>query len=162
MKPIHPRKIRCLQAFAPIALLAGALMGSHGSAAAAPLTTINGNMCKPYGNSSTSGLFSYSGSAYNGSGGAMYVNCPVVRTVSATSSGYTVWIDGNAGSGTTSCWLYSFNYNGSYMGSVSFSATGTFDRTLTLPQTQVPYYSSQSVLCYVPNGGSMYDIEPVQ
>ena len=162
MKAPHNWNSRSLRALAPLALMAGALMGAHGSAAAAPLTTVNGNMCKPYGNSATSGLYSYTNSVYNASGGSMYVNCPVVRTVSAPATGYTIWVDGNAGSGTTTCWLYSYNYDGSYMGGTSFAATGVFDRTLTLTAAMVPYYSSQSLLCYVPNGGSMYDVEPVQ
>ena len=162
MKAPHNWNSRSLRALAPLALMAGALMGAHGSAAAAPLTTVNGNTCKPYGNSATSGLYSYTNSAYNGSGAAMYVTCPVVRTVSAPATGYTIWVDGSAGSGTTTCSLYSYNYTGAYIGGVSFSATGTFDRTLTLTAAQVPTYSSQSLLCYVPAGGSMYDVEPVQ
>ena len=162
MQALHHWNIRSLRALTPVALIAGALMGAHGSAAAAPLTTVNGNTCKPYGNSATSGLYSYTNSAYNGSGAAMYVTCPVVRTVSAPATGYTIWVDGSAGSGTTTCSLYSYNYTGAYIGGVSFSATGTFDRTLTLTAAQVPTYSSQSLLCYVPNGGSMYDVEPIQ
>jgi hypothetical protein len=162
MQALHNWNSRSLRVLAPLALVAGALMGAHGSAAAAPLTTVNGNTCKPYGNSSTAGLYSYTNSVYNGSGAAMYVVCPVVRTVPALSTGYTVWVDGNAASGTTSCYLYSYNYTGAYLGGVSFSTTGAFDKTLTLPQSQVPTYSSQSLLCYVPAGGSMYDVEPVQ
>ena len=162
MNAFHLWKIQFMRALALMALALGTLMGVHGQSWAAPLTTLNGNTCKPYGNSATSGLYSYTNSAYNASGGSMYVNCPVVRTGSALSTGYSVWVDGSAASGTTTCWLYSYNYNGTYLGSVSFSATGTFDRELTLTQAQVPYYSSQSLLCYVPNGGSMYDIEPVQ
>jgi hypothetical protein len=162
MQALHNRNSRSLRALAPLALIAGAVMGAHGSAAAAPLTTVNGNTCKPYGNSATSGLYSYTNSVYNGSGAGMYVTCPVVRTVNALSTGYYVWVDGNAGSGTTTCSLYSYNFNGSYIGGVSFSATGVFDKTLMLTQAQVPTYSSQSLLCYVPAGGSMYDVEPVQ
>ncbi|HEX7639134.1 MAG TPA: hypothetical protein VF457_12120 [Burkholderiaceae bacterium] len=160
MKASHLWKSGALRAMAPIALVAGSLMGVHGSAAA--LTTEHGSNCKPYGNSATSGLYSYISGAYNYSGGSMGVACPVVRTAAAPSTGYSVWVDGSASTGTTSCTMYSYNYTGAYLGSISFSATGVFDRLLTLPASQVPTYSSQVVYCYVPANGSLYDVEPVQ
>jgi hypothetical protein len=142
--------------------LGSALIGLHGSAMA--LTTEHGSICKPYGNSNTAGLFSSIYGVGNYSGGALSIICPVVRTVPAPAGGYSVWVDGkSAASDTTSCSLYSINYDGSYLGVASFSAPGpTFTRLLTLPQSQVPFFSSQSVYCYVPNNGSITDIEPVQ
>jgi len=137
-----------------------ALIGMQTSAFA--LTTQHATICKPYGNSNTAGLYSYVTGAFNYSGASMSVACPVVRTTAAPASGFSVWVDGTAASGTISCSLYSYNYNGTFLGSTSFSATGVFDRQLTLPQSQVPTYSSQVVYCYVPNSGGIYDIEPVQ
>jgi len=139
-----------------------ALMGLHGSAMA--LTTEHGTICKPYGNSNTAGLYASIYGVANYSGAGLAVICPVVRTVTVPAgSSFSVWVDGSAAaSDTTYCSLYSTNYDGSYLGAASFSATGAFSRLLTLPDTQVPYYSSQSVYCYVPNNGNLYDIEPNQ
>ena len=147
-----------------LALLAlvSALIGLPGSAMA--LTTEHGSICKPYGNSNTAGLYSSIYGASNYSGTGLSIICPVVRTVPAPLGGYSVWVDGaSAASDTTYCSLYSVDYNGTYLGAASFSATGpNFTRLLTLPASQVPYYSSQSVYCYVPNNGSISDVEPIQ
>lgn len=160
MKANHLWKTGTLRALAPIALVAGSLLGVHGSAAA--LTTEHGNTCKPYGNSATSGLYSYVSGVYNYSSASMGVACPVVRTIAAATTGYSVWVDGSASTGTTTCTLYSYSFSDTYLGAISFSATGVFDRLLTLPQSQVPAYSSQVLYCYVPVNGSLYDVEPVQ
>lgn len=144
-----------------LALLAfgSALIGLHGSAMA--LTTEHGSICKPYGNSNTAGLHASIYGVSNYSGAGLSVICPVVRTVPAPAGGFSVWVDGSAAaSDTTYCSLYSINYDGTYLGAVSFSATGSFTRLLTL--TAVPFFSSQSVYCYVPNNGSIHDVEPVQ
>jgi len=142
------------------ALVGFAALGTQTSAFA--LTTQHGTVCKPYGNSNTAGLYSYINGAFNYSGASLGVACPVVRTVAAPASGFSVWVDGTASTGTVSCTLYSYNFNNTYLGSVSFSATGTFDQLLTLPQAQVPTYSSQVVYCYLPANGGVFDVEPVQ
>jgi hypothetical protein len=138
------------------------LVGISGSAFA--LTTEHGTICKPYGNSNTANLFSYTNGVTNGAAGAMGVICPVIRTAPAGAGGFSVWVDGSGGTGTAYCTLYSYNYTGAYLGSVSFNATGTFTRLVTLPQAQVPTYSSQAVYCSLPGGsqGRLFDIEPVQ
>jgi hypothetical protein len=160
MNALSIKKSFSIRTLAPMGLVVAALAGMHNSASA--LTTEPGASCKPYGNSNTAGLYSYVSGVYNYSGGSMSVACPVVRTVAAPAGGYSVWVDGSASSGTTSCTLYSYNYTNAYLGSVSFSATGVFDRLLTLPQSQVPTFSSQVVYCYVPANGALYDVEPVQ
>jgi len=126
------------------------------------LTTQQGSICKPYANVSPTGLSSQLNGIYNFSGAAMNVICPVVRTAAAPAGGFSVWVDGNASSGTAYCYLYSYNYNQQFMGATSFTATGTFSNLLTLPQSQVPTYSSQAVFCGLPNGGGIFDVEPVQ
>ena len=140
--------------------LACGLSGMSGSAMA--LTTEQASICKPYGASNAAGLYSYTSGAWNYSGGSLSVACPVVRTVGAPTSGYSVWVDGTAAAGTATCSLYSYNYDNTYMGSISFSTTGKFSRLLTLPATQVSYYSSQMVYCYLPVNGAVFDVEPVQ
>lgn len=141
--------------------LGSALIGMHGSAMA--LTTQNGSICKPYGNSNIGGLISTMFGVGNNSGAPMGVICPVVRTVAAPAGGFSVWVDGAASANeTTSCTLYSVEYNGTYLGAVSFSSTGSFSRLLTLPQAQVTTFSSQSVYCLLPASGAIWDIEPAQ
>ena len=153
-------KSATLRALVPLALVSGALMGVHGTASA--LTTESATVCKPYGNSNTAGLYSYVNGVHNYSGASMAVACPIIRTVAAPSGGYSIWVDGSAAAGTASCSIYSYNYTGAYLGSVSFSATGTFDRLITLPAAQAPTYSSQVVYCVLPNNGGLFDVEPVQ
>jgi hypothetical protein len=137
-----------------IALLG--LVAFHGSAFA--LTTETGAICKPYGASNAAGLNMQVNGAFNFSGSSMYVVCPVVRNGAVNATSLTVWVDGNAGAGTMSCWLYSWDYDGTFLGSSSFSATGRFSRILPLTHAQLYSYSSQSVLCYVPNNGGIFDI----
>ena len=137
-----------------------ALFGAHGSAFA--LTTEHATICKPYGNSNTPGLYSYVNGAYNYSGAAMGVVCPIIRTVEAGTGGYSVWVDGTAASGTAYCSIYSYSYTNTYLGSVNFTATGAFDQKVTLPQSMVPMYSSQALYCYLPNSGGLFDVEPIQ
>jgi len=137
-----------------------ALIGMQTSAFA--LTTQHATICKPYGNSNTANLYSYVTGVFNYSGNFMSVACPVIRTIAAPSGGFAVWVDGTAASGTASCTMYSYSFSNTYLGSVSFSATGKFDRLLTLPASQVPAYSSQVVYCYLPANGGLVDVEPVQ
>jgi hypothetical protein len=137
-----------------------AFMGWQSSAFA--LTTQSAVICKPGDDSSTPGLNSRINGVFNYSGGSLGVVCPVVRTIAAPAAGYSVWVDGTSSTGSTYCALYSFDYNQTLMGAASFTATGVFTRLLTLPQSQVPYYSSQVVACYMPPNGVLYDIEPVQ
>lgn len=138
----------------------GLLTGA--AAPALALTTEHGTICKPYATTSPSSLGSYLDGVQNVSGSTIYVVCPVVRTIAAPAGGFTVWVDGSANNGTVYCYLYSYNYNRQLLGSTSFNATGTFDRTLTLPQDQVTTYSSQVVFCSLPPGGAVFDVEPVQ
>jgi hypothetical protein len=143
-----------------VALCAGGLVGVQGSASA--LATVHATICKPYGNSNTAGLNAYVSGAFNYSGGPLVVACPVIRTTEVTEGGFSVWVDGTASTGTASCALHSYNYDGTFLGSTSFSTTGVFDKLLTLPPAQVPTYSSQAVVCTLPPNGGLFDLVPVQ
>ena len=145
-----------------LAVFAAAFAFLGGQSSAFALTTEHATVCKPFGDSSTPGLNSRINGVFNFSGVSLGVVCPVVRTVAAPATGYSVWVDGTASTGSAYCSLYSFNYNQTLMGAVSFSATGVFSRLLTLPQSQVPFYSSQVVSCSLPPNGVLYDVEPVQ
>jgi hypothetical protein len=155
-----------MNAFSRLALSAlvatAALAGVHSSAMA---DTTHGAVCKPYGNSATTGLYSYGSGAYNYAGSSLGVICPLTRSGFTPASGYGVWVDGTTGSSTSTiyCSLTSYNYNGSYVGGTSFSFTGgTFDKYITLTQAQVPYYASLSLYCSVPYGGGIFSIHPQQ
>lgn len=127
------------------------------------MTTISATICRPTQNNA-SGIVYYAGGIQNGAASDMLVFCPVVRTVPATNNGLGVWVDGTTAVGTSmSCTLDSRNFNGAILGSVSFTATGTFDRYLSLPASQVPTYSSQTVYCGLPGGyrGTLFDVEPI-
>jgi hypothetical protein len=142
---------------------AGAMLALSGSALA--LTTDHGTTCTAYGSTTTAGVYSYVNGTYNYSGGYLGLICPVVRTIPAPSAGYQVWVDGTTASGTSGyCALYSYDYTGAYMGSVSTGTlpAGRFSRILTLPALQVPTWSSQSIYCYLPTSGGISDVEPVQ
>jgi hypothetical protein len=149
-----------------LSTLALAVFSSLWGHSAFALTTEHGTICKPYGYTNTAGLYAATSGVYNYSGGNLGVACPVVRTISAPAGGnYSVWVDGTTAAGTNgSCTLYSYNYNGTFMGSVSTGAlpAGNFTRLLTLTAAQVPYYSSQMVYCYLPPNGAVRDVEPVQ
>lgn len=136
------------------------LAGLPGPATA--LTTQPASMCVLNGGGSPPGATALTTEYYNGSAYLQNVVCPVVRTMPAAAGGFSVWIDGNAASGSTTCQLWSFNYNGTLLGLTSFTAAGTFDRQLTLPQSQVTTYSYQVVTCALPPYSALYDIEPVQ
>jgi hypothetical protein len=142
------------------AICAGGLVGLHGSALA--FETAHGALCKPYGKSTMDGLNSSAGGAQNLSGRTLSVVCPVVRNVQALAGDFSVWVDGTASEGTVYCALYSYHFTGRLLSSTSFSATGVFDRLLTLPPEDVQRYSSQVVFCTLPPNGKIFDIEPVE
>jgi len=153
----------------PAAMLALALMGLHPGSQAGTITTQHGSKCKPYGVSHDSRAYPPAFKAVNGlwsyyTNAAMHVVCPVTRVGSPTSGGLRVWIDGYAPSGwSLTCELTSVNYDGSPIGYASFTMTGTgynFDKYLDLAPASVPMYSSQGVMCHLPPGGGIYDIEP--
>lgn len=147
--------------------LASLALGTLACAAAPSafaLTTEHASVCNPYGYTNQAGFFRGINGLFNYSGSSNSIVCPVVRTIAAPSTGFQVWVDGTVGgSGTGTCTLYSYDYTGVYKGSVSVTVgPGFFDKLITLPQTAVPTFSSQSVLCYLPTSSGIYDVEPVQ
>jgi hypothetical protein len=81
------------------------------------------------------------------------VVCSVPRSplaVGATSGSF--YVDGDNFSGaTTSCTLYSYNYDGTYLGSVGFSAAELhFDRLVTLPAAQLSMWAYVYMECAIP------------
>jgi hypothetical protein len=100
--------------------------------------------------------FRYS-SIYNAATGSDDVVCPVER--SPLASGATTasfYVDGlNMGGVSTTCWLYSFNYNGTFLASTSFtSSAATYDQLLTFTAANAPTYAYISLDCYLPGNGN--------
>ena len=125
---------------------------------AAAYTQIPANTCKPYGDSSASGLQSYSTGVSNGTGAAMYVTCPITR-VNAPSNSFQVFVDGNAASSTVYCWLYSYDYDNTFLGYAFAAGSGAFRAALNLTPAVVPFFSSQVAVCYLPAGASIYNLQ---
>ena len=142
-----------------------ALMGLHAGSQASTVTTQHGSECGPYGSSQSAHPYIDESGAWNVANGSRSVICPVTRVGPVSFLGLKVWIDGYAPPGSAvTCQLWSLNYDGVVLAAPSFNLTGTgasFDRYLALSQAQVPAYSSQVVVCTLPSGGGIYDIEPV-
>lgn len=91
---------------------------------------------------------------------------PVVCSVphSPIVSGTTTasfFVDGD-GAGTT-CSLYSLNYDGTFLGSASFSGSqATYDAFLSMPAAQVPYYAYVYLECFLPVGGFLRGVTSLQ
>jgi hypothetical protein len=88
---------------------------------------------------------------------AGFVTCSLPRA--PLSAGQTVggfFVDGdNYNGGTAACTLYSINFNGAFLGSVSFTATEDhFDRYLGLPAAQLPFYAYTYLVCSLSSDGN--------
>jgi len=148
-------KIVVLMAFG-LCVYAGAIEQSSA------LTTEHGAICQSQGGP-VGGVGPGINGFTNGTQQMAYVVCPIVRVSEPPTAGLAVWIDGYAGTQPTFCTLYSY----SFLGGVPIGAAtttinaGTFDVLLTLPQSQVPPYSSQVLWCYLAPQGRILDIEPV-
>ena len=142
-------------------LALAALFGAHAGAFAD--TSAHGAICRPAGTADGNNVFlapNVSGVS-NLSLVTLTVVCPVVRAALPPSTGFTVWVDGYSGVNTAICALYSRDYRNVLLGSVSAIGSSVFDMNLTLPAAQVPMYSSQVVVCQLPSGGAIWDIEPM-
>lgn len=145
-------------------------IGVVASISSAGATNINshGTICHHYNASQSADIDFVTSGTYNISSSSRSVICPVPRAPlasGATSGGF--YIDGYNPTGkTTSCTLYSYNFNGSYLGSSSFSITtaGSFDKYVSLTSDQLSYFAYTSVLCTLPDSSSakIYGITAIQ
>jgi len=142
--------------------------GSLGFVTGAHATNANhsGTICKNYNASQVTDIDYLVSGTRNLNASARSIICPIVRAPTSTNNA-AVYIDFyHSGTQTTSCTLYSYNYNGTYMGSASFTQTGSgyFDKYLSLPAGQAPYWANLAVLCTIPGGatGLLVDIDVVQ
>lgn len=75
-----------------------------------------------------------------------------------STNGQVIYIDGyHSGVQTTSCTLYSYNYNGTLLAASSVSASGmsgAWERTVYLTAAQSTAWAYYSLLCQIPANGA--------
>jgi hypothetical protein len=136
------------------------------TSASLAVTTQNANVCKTSASDANVGLLYDDGAVVNVTWhNTIIVFCPILRSREADAAGFSVWVDGwkDLYEQTTSCSMVSVSYTGETLGWTSFTLdnhhAGTFDVQLTLPQSQVPMWSAQTLVCSLPPSGELWDIE---
>jgi hypothetical protein len=124
-------------------------------------TNNSGTSCKNYNAAQVADIDYLPNGTRNLNASSRYVICPIVRSPASTGTAVSVYVDGFAAAGRTiSCTLYSYDYNGTFLGSQSFptARTGTFDQYLSVAGH---YWGNASVLCLLPAsaGGIIYDVD---
>jgi len=124
----------------------------------------SGTSCRNYNAAQVADIDYLPSGTRNLNASSRFVICPIVRSPTSASYAVNVYVDGFAAAGKSiSCTLYSYDFNGTFLGAQSFPAarTGTFDQYLTVAGH---YWSNASVLCLLPGsaGGIIYDVDVVQ
>jgi len=121
--------------------------------------------CKGYGLSAASDFVTYSDGIRNATTTGRYVICPVIRSpLSGTSGGFYVSGSNNPGQ-TTSCTLFSWEYNGTFKAAKSFQSSGArYDSYLSFTNVELPYGGFLSLMCYMPpnSGGVLRGVAAYQ
>jgi hypothetical protein len=125
---------------------------------AAELISTPASMCKPYGSDTLSAQLALNRQAARLANSDTTNNyaviCPVIRYSDGGPA--TVYVDGAVDNGATvDCTLYSYDYNGRFLASRSFSESGpgytrSFDNGLTLSEAEAPHYAFLSTVCWLP------------
>jgi hypothetical protein len=135
------------------------LLGSLATApmAGAVITNHSGTICKNYNASEVSSIDYLVNGTRSLQATTTYLICPLTRNTS-NSGGAWVYVDvTNSGSHTTSCTAYSYDYNGTFLGSSSATWTGSGFHEFALNLTgtgKSTSWSDYSVLCSVPGSAS--------
>ncbi|MDD5266434.1 MAG: hypothetical protein PHO08_04805 [Methylococcales bacterium] len=140
------KKILALIGLGLLAISGNAFAGEDGKA-------YNGQGCDNY-YSGDSAKFDhqYDGIKNVDSFNAHYVSCPIVVDEIANTKGTTQVYVRWSGSGTLSCYLYSFDVNGAVKQSQSGTLTG--GGWLSIPNLNTDdYWGNYSMHCYLPAGG---------
>jgi hypothetical protein len=86
-----------------------------------------------------------------------HVVCGLPRSpLPAGSSVAAFYVDGDNFNGAiTVCTVASYDYTGTFLGSYAFDASEAhYDRYVTLPAAQVPYYAYTYLICTLPANGN--------
>lgn len=138
-------------------LMAALVGGAIGIADAATAQNINthGAICNPYNASQALDIDYLTSGVRTIASSARPVICAVPRHP-VTGPTQSFYVDGsNSAGASTSCSLWSYNFNGVFQSSTSFTATeAVYDRFVTLASN--PFYAYTSLLCTLPaNGGGV-------
>jgi len=87
---------------------------------------------------------------------ALTISCSLPRSpLPAGLTFGTFYFDGDNFGGTTGCTLYSTDYTGQFLGSVSFTTSfPKYDWSMTLPLAQLGYWAYTDILCSLPPNGT--------
>jgi hypothetical protein len=129
----------------------------------------HGTLCLPYeGRDNAANFIMDAVGLYNRGGGVAngvaFALCPAVRSIDTTPRGVVAfYVDGdNFGGGATTCTLYSFDYTGTFLGSVQVqSGARNYDMYLTLPAEQASFWAYTSVFCEIPSAGRLRGVTSV-
>ena len=134
---------------------------------------ISGAACQRYGGygGSPDLLADISGLYNSGQFGA-YAVCGVPHSpLAATATSFMLYVDGDNWLfqanpySSAQCIVYSYDYNGTFLGStsqISSSSVQHFDMLLSLPAAQVPYWAYTSVFCSLPPTGLLRGVTVLQ
>jgi hypothetical protein len=92
------------------------------------------------------------------SGQNFYASLPLLPV---GTSNATFWVDGyNPAGQTTTCYIYSYNYDYTLLGLANgaTSATGNFDLGIALPPAALSSWAYLTIICNVPSGGTLLGV----
>jgi hypothetical protein len=125
---------------------------------AVELISTPASMCKPYGQDDLDSQLAMDSQAArlanSHATATQAVICPVVRQTAV--GGAIVYVDGAVDNGATlDCTLYSYDHEGSFIASKSFSKSGpgytvSFDQRLQLEASEAPMSAYLSTVCWLP------------
>ncbi len=141
-----------------------ALMGGVPNAAHAANGNHSGTICKNYNAGQVKDIDYLVNGTRNLNSSSRFVICPLV-TAGTGNANLGVFVDGFAASGQTiTCTLYSYSFQGNFLGAKSFPSamTGRFDVYLSVPNGTI--WGGSSVLCLLPPSGQgvINDVDVVQ
>lgn len=133
-------------------VLLGAASALPAQAATAQNINTHGSACRNYNAGEALDIDYLSYGVRTIASGARSVICPLPRHP-VTGPGQNFYVDGsNASGATTSCTVYAYDYNGTFLSSATFSRSdATYTNYVSLPS--VSYWGYVSVLCTLPASG---------
>lgn len=146
-------------------LLTIATIGLFGIAPNADATNINthGAACQNYFPSQVGDMDYNPSGLKNVNSAPRSVVCPISRSP-LPSGNASFYVDGSNPSGSsTTCTISSYNFNGTFLGSSTFTdSAANFDHLVSLPAAQVPTFAYVSALCTLPASGMLRGITALQ
>ena len=102
----------------------------------------------------------YSGGAITALRAPTEVVCPVDRLSDIPAGGsFVTWVYAEAGAGTISCNLESYDFFGKFLGEQGFQLTGSISYQLVLTAGQAPPRSAQVLHCVMGQGTHLWNYE---